>query len=387
MRQLTKTFILLSVVGILYISCASKKNEQTSSLNIEKTVTENANKVANWQIQHLTYSTEGSAGYLHDYGIDAWTNATFYYGLSTWANTTNNSNYFDWLRNIGNENQWKLPENFKEYKSYQLYHADEVCMGKFYISMYNTFKEPLMIANTKERLDWIINHPPDSTANYKNKQTWTWIDAVFMTAPVYVEITNITGEQKYVDFMHQQFLQTYKHLYNKEQKLFYRDNSYIDKKEKNGKDVFWGRGNGWMAAALADILKTLPTNSPYRSFYETLYKEYIPTLINTMDKDFYWHASLLDPMSYPNPETSATALITYAIAYGVNTKLLPKNDKILALKLWKKLNTFVDENGKLGYVQPIGADPKMVTSEMTSSYGIGAYLLASSEIKEIITNE
>lgn len=238
MPYLTKTFILFSLLSILVISCVSQKADKTLSIELAKTQTAEANKVANWQIQHLEYATEGSAGYLHDYGIDAWTNATFYFGLSTWANTTNNSGYFAWLKNIGNENLWKLPENFKEHKSYQLYHADEICMGKFYINMYNRFKEPLMIENTKERLDWIINHPPDSTANYKNKQTWTWIDAVFMAAPVYVEMTNITGDSKYVDFMHQQFLQTYEHLYNKEQKLFYRDSSYINKKEKNGKDIF-----------------------------------------------------------------------------------------------------------------------------------------------------
>lgn len=49
-------------------------------------------------------------------------------------------------------------------------------------------------------------------------------------------------------------------------------------------------------------------------------------------------------------------------------------------KGWKALVKAVEKDGKLGYVQPIGADPKKVTREMTEVYGVGAFLLAGNQI-------
>ena len=97
--------------------------------------------------------------------------------------------------------------------------------------------------------------------------------------------------------------------------------------------------------------------------------------------DGYWHASLLDPESYPSPETSATGFIVYALAYGVNEGLLDKETYLPAvIKGWKALTDAVDSDGKLGFVQPIGADPKKVTREMTEVYGVGAFLLAGCQL-------
>lgn len=375
---------MLLFSSLISNSCQSRKITSKFS-ETPKEIYNEMQLVANWQIENFKYSTEGSAGYLHDYGIDAWTNATLYYGMSQWATIAKDSIYYNWLLDIGNKSGWAIPENFKDNKYYQLYHADELCIGRFYIEMYKVFKESKMIQSTQERLDWIISNPPNTTPTYRNKQSWTWIDAVFMAAPVYIEMSNITGDPKYTDFMYNQFMNTYNSLYNKKEKLFYRDSSYITKKEANGKDIFWGRGNGWMAAAIADILKTLPKTSSYRAFFENLYKDYIPSLISTMDQENYWHASLLDHKSYPVPETSATTLIAYSIAYGIENELLPVSEYMPILNnIWLKLKTFISNDGKLGYVQPIGADPKNVTADMTAVYGVGAYLMGGTEIYKMI---
>ena len=97
--------------------------------------------------------------------------------------------------------------------------------------------------------------------------------------------------------------------------------------------------------------------------------------------DGFWRASLLDPQSYPAPETSGTGFFVYALAYGINQGILPA-EKFLPIveKGWKALVSAVEENGKLGYVQPIGADPEKVKREMTEVYGVGAFLLTGCEI-------
>lgn len=375
--------------ALLVWLCGSCKSDQRLYLNSpdEESYVTKVNKTADWQVEHFKYSLEGSPGYLHDYGIDAWTNSTFLLGLTVWANSIEKQFpeeakvYKEWLTQIGNLNEWRIPDNFKSYPKYSLYHADELCIAQFYLAMYHEYKDPKMIDETKERVDWIIKNSPDNKMVYHNKQSWTWCDALFMAPMVYVELYNLSADETYINFMHEEFLRTYHHLYNPQYKLFYRDSSYFNKVENNGKPVFWGRGNGWVAAALVNLLKNIPKDNFHYTFYLNLYQEFIPTLVNLMDEDGYWHASLLDPESYPSPETSASSLITYALAYGINENILERETYLPKLeKAWKTLQSFVDENGKLGWIQPIGANPKQVTKEMSSVYGVGAYLLAASEI-------
>ena len=336
-------------------------------------------KVADWQIANLSYSTTGN---LHDNGINAWTHATFYLGLSEWAKTdTKRKDYYEWLNEIGSESNWALAANFINHPKYQKYHADEFCMGQLYLNMYGVHKDEKMLQSTKERVDWVMSNPPAPEMKSDNKQSWTWCDALFMAPPVYAHLASVENDDNYLHFMDIEFKKTYEHLYDKKSKLFFRDASYFEQREKNGEKIFWGRGNGWVAAGLVNILKLLPSDSEYTKFYEDLYKEFIPRLAKLQSKDGFWHASLLDPESYPSPETSATALITYAIMYGVNRNLLDHDIYYpIVEKSWNALQSVVSENGKLGWVQPIGADPKKVTAEMTASYGVGAFLLAGNEI-------
>ncbi len=97
-----------------------------------------------------------------------------------------------------------------------------------------------MLDSVKERIDWIINNPPDTSMVYKNKQTWSWCDALFMAPPVYLRLYSITNDSKYLEFMDEHFRAAYNHLYDSDEGLFFRDDSYFDKKENNGEKVFWG---------------------------------------------------------------------------------------------------------------------------------------------------
>ena len=75
---------------------------------------------------------------------------------------------------------------------------------------------------------------------------------------------------------------------------------------------------------------------------------------------------------------------TYGLAYGLNHHLLDTSYLPVVRKAWKALTSTVDQNGKVGWVQPIGADPKKVTREMTAVYGVGAFLMAGTEIIKLI---
>ena len=161
------------------------------------------------------------------------------------------------------------------------------------------------------------------------------------------------------------------------------ENGYAHR-EANGAKVFWGRGNGWVVAGLANLLRILPKDAPNRAYYENLFKEMAGRLVALQCPDGYWRASLLDPDSYPSPETSGTGFIVYALAWGVNEGLLDRAATLPAIeKGWAALCKAVEPDGKLGYVQPIGQDPKKVTREMTEVYGVGAFLQAGAQIHRL----
>ena len=119
-----------------------------------------------------------------------------------------------------------------------------------------------------------------------------------------------------------------------------------------------------------------------RSFYESLFKEMASRVIELQQKDGLWRASLLDPESYPGGEVSGSGFFCYALAWGINNGLLDEElYRPFVERTWKALNQCVSPEGRVGWVQPIGADPRKNFSEDSwEVYGTGAFLLAGSEI-------
>ena len=111
-------------------------------------------------------------------------------------------------------------------------------------------------------------------------------------------------------------------------------------------------------------------------------------ILTCQQPDGLWRASLLDPDSYPLKETSGSGFYTYALAWGVNQGLLDRAAFEPAVrKAWAALVGCVDAEGKLTHVQPIGADPKKFAEDATEVYGVGAFLLAGSEVYRLAVFE
>jgi rhamnogalacturonyl hydrolase YesR len=333
--------------------------------------------VADWQIRTpLT----------HD--LADWTNAALYAGMVEWAGIAGDDSYYGWLKNISEKNGWSYM--FRK-EPQGKYHADDYCVGQTYIELYRKYRDKRMIRPMKEYFDRIIKNPAtgdlkfENTNDYWSTQRWSWCDALFMGPTVWAKMANVTGKKKYLEFMYNEYKATTDYLYDKEEDLYFRDSNYFTKKEANGAKVFWGRGNGWVFAGLPIIIKELPVNYKHKDYFVSIYKSMAVKLLKLQSTDGFWHASLLDPASYPNPEMSATAFFVYGMAWGVNNGYLDKKTYLPAIvKGWRSMVTSVWPDGKVGFIQPIGADPKTVTREMTEVYGVGGFLMAGTEITRLI---
>ena len=102
-------------------------------------------------------------------------------------------------------------------------------------------------------------------------------------------------------------------------------NIFIQKhKSVNGKKDFWVRGDGWVLAALAKVLKGLPETDQYRQEYIDRFQTMAKSVAACQQPEGYWTRSMLDPEHAPGPETSGTAFFTYGLLWGMNNGLLDK---------------------------------------------------------------
>lgn len=235
--------------------------------------------------------------------------------------------------------------------------------------------------------DGLIARKTNESLEFKNMnvfRVWSWCDALFMGPTSLAALSNVTHQPKYLALMDNLWWKTYDYLYDKNEHLYFRDSRYFNQREKNGKKMFWGRGNGWVLAGLARLLEEMPAKAPHRKRYEALYKEMAAKIISLQQADGMWRASLLNPDAYPSKETSGTGLYCFGLTWGINHGLLDKKIyKPKVLKAWSALYGCVHPDGKLGYVQKIAEQPGITTTDDNDAFGAGAFLLAGTEILKL----
>lgn len=310
-----------------------------------------------------------------------WTNGAFYAGVSAAYRTTGDENYLNAMLEMGEKNQWKPGP--------RLEHADDHVIGQTYIDVYRVKKDQKMIDPFIAQMDKFMTTPYQPSGI--QKITWWWCDALFMAPPALVKLSMTTGDKKYMEYSDKLYHECYDMLYDKEEYLFARDLGYVikgeasDRREANGKKIFWSRGNGWVMGGLALLLSEMPKDYKERPFYEQLYKEMAAKITSLQQADGLWRASLLDPESYPGGEASGSGFYTYALTWGINNGLLSKATYLpVVQKAWVGLNKLIQPDGHVGWCQPIGADPKKnFSADSWEVYGTGAFLLAGSEIMKL----
>jgi len=180
---------------------------------------------------------------------------------------------------------------------------------------------------------------PESFKLYNGGLTWQtrlWIDDMYMITMVQAQAYRATGDKKYIDRAAREMVM-YLDSLQRPNGLFY-----------HAPDVpfFWGRGNGWMAAGMTEILRALPKDNPNKQRIMDAYKKMMGTLLNYQMKSGMWRQLIDDPAAWP--ETSCTGMFTFAMISGVRNGWLDK--KIYgeaARKAWLALVPYINENAEI----------------------------------------
>jgi rhamnogalacturonyl hydrolase YesR len=362
--KITTAFVLFAITGPSHA-------QEINPAEVKKIM----EQVADWQIAHFTDLYSGHQEPHHP--LD-WTNGALYVGMVKWAAMADNETYYNWLQEIGDKSEWKLHS--------RKYHADDHTVGQMYLELYRKYLDEKMIKPTKEQFNYIMLHPARTSLEWKtpyHQDRWNWCDALFMSPPVWAKLYNITGEQKYLDFMMAEYKATTDFLFDKKEHLYYRDQSYIDQLD-HGTKIFWSRGNGWVFAGLANIMNELSPGSKEYNYFLGIYKKMAGKLLQIQTPEGHWAMSLLGQNFYPTPETSGTSFYVFGFAWGINKGILDRATYGPSVKKgWEAMVSHVTKEGMLGYVQPIGAAPGNAWADKTEVYGTGAFLSAGSEVYKL----
>lgn len=170
-------------------------------------------------------------------------------------------------------------------------------------------------------------------------QTRLWIDDMYMITIVQTQAYKTTGDPKYIDRAAREMVLYLAEL-QKPNGLFY-----------HAPDVpyYWGRGNGWMAAGMAELLRYLPADNPYRAPIMEGYRKMMKSLKDFQTPAGTWNQLIDEKDCWA--ETSGSAMFTYAMITGVKQKWLNAKDYgPAARKAWMALVPYIDEKGAVSEV-------------------------------------
>ncbi|NQV32882.1 MAG: glycoside hydrolase family 88 protein [Phycisphaeraceae bacterium] len=313
-----------------------------------------------------------------------WIRATYYTGVLGAYEATKDPAYLEQTLAWAKKHQWQVGTEVSG--------SNRLFCAMTWAQLYLLDPDPEKIEPT---LQWLTTDSPYSPGGAK---VWyghapaphdspLYSDSLY-GAPVFAMLYKATGDSKYLDIMNDFFWHVTDTILDKDEDLYYRDPTYMGKKSPNGKKLLWSRGNGWVFAAFPRIMRYLPKDNPFYERYVALYQRMAKALASCQHADGLWRSNLGDPDHYLMPETSGTAFFTYGFAWGINQGLLDRKVYVpVVAKAWHGLVGSVHPNGKLGWVQPVDAQPRPSLPVTTHEYAAGLFLLAGSEVLKLLRSD
>ncbi len=212
-------------------------------------------------------------------------------------------------------------------------HVDWSVFGVLPFQIYLQTHDKDALAQGKTRADKQWENPrPDGLS----RQTRFWIDDMFMITALQVQAYRATGDMLYLDRAANEMVAYLDKLQQPNGLFFHGD---------QGK-FFWGRGNGWVAAGMTELLRDLPKNNPHYARIVEGYHKMMAALLKYQDANGMWHQLVDRPDAWP--ESSCTGMFTFALVTGVKNGWLDKSTYgPAARKGWLGLVSHLNKDGKV----------------------------------------
>jgi rhamnogalacturonyl hydrolase YesR len=209
---------------------------------------------------------------------------------------------------------------------------------------------PLEIAMHGMGLDYLLRGKEladqqwaTTTADGITTEARYWVDDMYMIPALEVQAFRATGDARYLD------------------RAALAMTAYLDRLQQPNGLFFhtatsprhWGRGNGWFAAGMAELLRSLPATHPRRPRIIDGYRKMMAALLRTQTAAGMWRQLVDDDSARNWPETSSTGMFAFAMVTGVKNGWLPAAPYgDAARRAWLALVQYVDADGNVREVCP-----------------------------------
>jgi rhamnogalacturonyl hydrolase YesR len=230
------------------------------------------------------------------------------------------------------------------------FNIDSINSGKMLQRLWQRHRDPRYRAAIGALAAQLAKHPRTSEGAFWHKQRYPhqlWLDGVYMGMPFLAGVGVMEGDEHKVEEAVRELTIARSHLRDPRSGLYYhawdeaRKQSWADPQTGRSR-YFWGRGLGWYAMALVDILDVIPPEKlELRKPLLAMIPELAEALVRHQDATGVWY-QILDLPAEPGNyrEASASAMFTYFLAKAVNKGYLPESFAPAARKAWAGL---VDE--------------------------------------------
>ncbi|HTW79464.1 MAG TPA: glycoside hydrolase family 88 protein [Terracidiphilus sp.] len=335
----------------------------------EAAVNAAARKVADWELKRA-----------EPYLDQSWTWSVLDTGFMAASRELHDPRYSNAMLAMAERFHWELgAEDPQEYGSPD---NNDQALGQTYLELYFLDPKPEKIAPTRKGLDGLIGGTMPKAPDDQFAIWWWWCDSLFMAPGIWTRMGAATHDTRYLDYLHKRWQETSNALYDPKYHLYYRDKSWMAKKDRAGQPVFWSRGNGWVIGGLARALEYMPKDYPDYGQFAKQMREMAGELASIQDRnDGLWHSDLLDPGDYPQPEISGSALITFGLAWGVNHGVLDRSTYTPVIaRAWRGMVNEIYADGRLGNIQQTDGKPDYYLPASSYNFGVGGFLLAAEQV-------
>jgi unsaturated rhamnogalacturonyl hydrolase len=289
---------------------------------------------------------------------------------------------------------------------------DDVELGRSVLLVYRVTQQPKYYKAAKFIHDQLAAQPRTASGGYWHKQIYPnqmWLDGAYMAEPFRAAYAVTFQEPGDFDDIAKEFLLMFDHM--RDPKTGLLRHGWDESKQMKWADPqtglspeAWARAMGWYEVALVDVLDRFPLDHPQRPALIEALNRTVAAAMAYQDKNsgLWWQVMDKGSRKGNFTEASASCMFVYAIAKGVRMGYLPQADEASARKGWQGIQTAFVKTGPDGLMQldgtvkvgGLGGTPYRSgtfdyyigeTTRVNDAKGIGAYLLAGSEMAQAST--
>ncbi|MDO9255662.1 MAG: glycoside hydrolase family 88 protein [Bacteroidales bacterium] len=365
------------------------------------------NCFTNWDVPEVPLvaslaANSGSPFKKHSYVEWHYSNGATLWSILNYASLTQNKNFENFVSECCNFNLQNF-DNFKfqyfglneihgyNHRMYRMHMLDDASAPALpYLKLFAQGKLAGAGQLLKNAEEYVVNWQyrlVDGT--FCRPEPWAatiWADDLFMAAPFLMMLGESGGDSGYFDEAAFQVISYYKYLFDTKSGLC--RHGWVNSPEKDS-IPFWSRANGWMIWATSEVLLKLPETHKDYNTIKALFKTHVDGLLAWQNQEGFLHQLINDSATFA--ETSSTAMLTIALARGVNRGWLAEEYTKAALKGWNAVLTRIEPDGTVKDIcegTSINTKSKYYVERKTMDHdprGLGAVITAGLEISKLNT--